>query len=208
MKVRQLRNVLAQWQEFLHDRGLKNECRAVALFDKLLDGREDSTVAGFASGLAKAEWLGGSDDAPTMDAVLPHLNVLIELYEQGGASRQASQLRSLVGVVSGCPRQPMDAAFSLAGPRRARSRGADPTLVSKYVQRLQFATSNEDEFDATIAQLHEDRKVTKAVLTKIVNAFSEHEGSFKNKREALEWLRSARVEQVRFENKLTAGQQK
>jgi hypothetical protein len=147
-----------------------------------------------------------------MRTVIQTLKHLSSVYELGGATSQAKELRSLVEALSPHDGRTVHefvtaALNEPASTGKSKKRGkstSDPNLIPSYVQKLRDASEDEERFGLVFKELKSDRRVDKVALATIINAFTGLDDSFATKATAYQRLQSFFVEQLRFKNKIRA----
>lgn len=220
MKVKQLRDVLRELEaQARKDRRL-SESAGFAQFAKLIEGDDELTVVALAKRL---KGLGNSIPQDPRDRSEPsamrllefmdQLDRVVRIYAAGGARAQSNSMRVLVDALPSNPGYLLidytDAVGGLkltdVATKVPRGKSVDLSLVQRWLAELTTASADRETFEVVVARLADDRKVVGKALTQIVNAYSGHEGGFKNKKAAVEWLKASSVDQRRFVEGLRAG---
>jgi hypothetical protein len=134
-----------------------------------------------------------------------------DLYSVGGATTQTKELDALIQALA----PDSDVAvrefvsqveeFSKAKPKKEKktAKPVDPNIIATFLQSLRGA-EDLDQVDGVIAIMKHD-KVDKKHVYEIAAQFSGDEPRFKKLSDAYARIKSAFVEQKRFENKLRAA---
>jgi hypothetical protein len=211
MKVSQLRDVLLGWQNLLRETGISVAAEEIGAFAHLFLGHESKTVPVFAKGLKGLAVLQSGQVGILLTGIIHQLKRLTRIYECGNARTQATDLQTLVNALSPFADSTvenliaaMQSADRSPGPPRKRPI-PNPGLALVYVEELKTVSDDKSKWDAVIARMKSDSRFVGSILTEIVNSHTGHEGSFKNKKAAFDWLVSSYIRRERFKNKLRSA---
>jgi hypothetical protein len=139
------------------------------------------------------------------------LHQVRDLYSVGGATAQTKELDALIQALA----PDCDIAvekfvsqveeFSKPKPKKEKkpAKAVDPNVIAKFLQSLKGA-EDLDQVDGVIAIMKHD-KIDKKHVYEIAAQFSGDEPRFGKTADAFARIKSAFVEQKRFENKLRAA---
>lgn len=147
----------------------------------------------------------------TIRQLLHVLNQVRDLYSVGGATAQTKELDALIQALT----PDADVAvsefvtqaekFSEPRPKKEKksAKPIDPTIVATFLKSLKGA-EDLDQIDGVIAIMKHD-KIDKSHIYQIAAQFSGDDPRFNKLSDAFARIKSAFVEQKRFENKLHAA---
>lgn len=200
MQAKQMSASLREFALLLEDEGRLSSARELELLANALSAGNDTVTK--VVGKAKRHWKSSKRDFSFPETLQARLERIASFLAKSGAARAAKDYRALPSLGVGrtycdvsifC--RELKAAIEAPLPAaKSRAKALEPEEIRALAERLTSASRNNDEFDATLAEVSGNKLIKTDDLAAIAKRFLGTDRTFKSKSEIIRAMRSRQLQ--------------
>jgi hypothetical protein len=219
MKVAAFRAILEAAEKLYRDGGNERAAQALNLLARLSVGRDEMTIAAFATRLAGIPASDGGETsvhgAATVGDLQATLASMLMFCQAAGAKTAAKDIKAVSDVLNGeaaaslnvfCARA--DAWLATPKPKgrskatAGKAAAPNEQAIASYLANLRNAGTDRATFEVAFARLKSDKSVKSAAVAEIARRYANTVTKYKSMAAAHADIASAFTQQARFANKV------